>query len=306
MPCTVKFNYPQLMGWWVSNGGSIAAAPIAAAVAMAESGGCVDAVSPRNSNGTTDAGLWQINSIHATNAQMVDPVANVKMAISLSGNGTSWTPWSTYNSGAYQRYLAGGQPSYTFPAGLKAGATLTGFSPWNNLLGPFGGIGPFSGLNPVSGLSDTARSIAGLVQAILKPIEYADAAALWLSNPRNWGRVVMVGAGVLIIGEGLHMLTGVTPSPVRIVTSSAGQVTPTVKAVRTVRVAQAVGAERRATTVTQHEQRRRTTQHAHEQRRRTAEHATEQKITAAEGTAAARRYGGAPSRRYNPDDEEPF
>lgn len=300
MACTIKLSYTQLMGWWISHGGNATAAPIAAAIAMAESGGCVDATHV-NSNGSTDAGLWQVNSINAPPAQMVDPVANVQEAIKLSNNGTRWTPWSTFNSGAYQKYLTGGTPSSSFPAGLTPGATLTGFN-IGSLLGPLGDGLP--NISAPSSFGDIAKSLTGLLAAIMKPIEYANAASLWLSQPKNWLRIVEVVAGVVVLAEGLHMLTGATPSPTKTVAGAASMAVPEVKATRAAQRTVMVTREKSAATAAAHAQRRRTIEHEHRERRATEEHRTEQEVTRAEGKAAARRYGGAPSRSYGP--EEPF
>lgn len=305
MPCTTKFSYPQLMGWWVAHGGNPAAAPIAAAIAMAESGGCVDAVSPPNRDGTHDAGLWQVNSVNAPNAQMVDPVANVQEAIRLSGNGTTWAPWSTFRSGAYQKYLSGAAPSSSFPAGLTPGATLTGFH-LPKFFDPGAGMyGPLGSISAPSSFGDIAKSVTGLLSAILKPIEYADAAALWLQQPRNWLRIIEVVGGLLVVAEGLHMLTGATPSPTKAVAGAASAAVPEVKATRAAQRTVMATREKRATTAAAHAERRRTVEHQHRQRRATEEHHTEQEVTRAEAKAAARRYAGHPSRSVRPEDREP-
>jgi LysM repeat protein len=80
---------------WDSAGGNPADAVMAAEIAMAESGGNPNAISP-----TDDYGLWQINASNGSLATL-NPYANAKSAIILSGNGTNWGPWTTYTSGAY-------------------------------------------------------------------------------------------------------------------------------------------------------------------------------------------------------------
>jgi LysM repeat protein len=80
---------------WEQAGGSPAHALMAAEIAMAESGGNPNAVSPTN-----DFGLWQINGSNGALATL-NPLQNAKSAIVLSGNGTNWGPWTTYHSGAY-------------------------------------------------------------------------------------------------------------------------------------------------------------------------------------------------------------
>jgi LysM repeat protein len=80
---------------WEQAGGSSANAFMAAEIAMAESGGNPNAISPTN-----DFGLWQINGSNGALATL-NPLQNAKSAIALSGNGTNWGPWTTYHSGAY-------------------------------------------------------------------------------------------------------------------------------------------------------------------------------------------------------------
>lgn len=87
----------------------------AVAVALAESGGNTrahNATPPDNSYG-----LWQINMLGAmgperreqyhldSNSELFDADANAKVANSLSQDGKSWTPWSTYTNGAYRDHL---------------------------------------------------------------------------------------------------------------------------------------------------------------------------------------------------------
>lgn len=81
---------------WTSVGGNPGSAFIAAEIAMAESGGYPYALSPTN-----DYGLWQINGSHGPGEATFNPVGNARAAIAISGNGTDWTPWTTYVTGAY-------------------------------------------------------------------------------------------------------------------------------------------------------------------------------------------------------------
>lgn len=78
---------------------------LAAAVAMAESGGDQAAVNA-NDDGSVDRSLWQINSIHGFDpVRLFDADYNADAAYSVSGGGTDWTPWVTFNSGAYLDFL---------------------------------------------------------------------------------------------------------------------------------------------------------------------------------------------------------
>jgi hypothetical protein len=60
-----------------------------------------------NTNGTIDRGWLQINSIHVdagklTVADCFDARKSAEFAFKLSNGGTKFTPWSTFNSGAYK------------------------------------------------------------------------------------------------------------------------------------------------------------------------------------------------------------
>jgi LysM repeat protein len=80
---------------WKDAGGSAGEARMAASIAMAESGGNQYAHSPTN-----DYGYWQINGSWGALATY-DALGNARAAIHISGNGTNWSPWTTYTSGAY-------------------------------------------------------------------------------------------------------------------------------------------------------------------------------------------------------------
>jgi LysM repeat protein len=82
---------------WEAAGGSRGEAFMAAEIAMAESGGRQYAHSPTN-----DFGYWQINGVHGPSMATYDPIGNAKAAISISGNGSHWSAWTTYTSGAYR------------------------------------------------------------------------------------------------------------------------------------------------------------------------------------------------------------
>lgn len=76
---------------------------IAIAVAMAESGGDTEATHVNTWDGSTDYGLWQINSIHSqllAGKHWMDPAVNASMAYEI-WKGSGWRAWSTYTNGAY-------------------------------------------------------------------------------------------------------------------------------------------------------------------------------------------------------------
>jgi len=89
------YSCAGLEGLWEQAGGNSAHAFMAAEIAMAESGGNPNAVSP-----TDDFGLWQINGSNGSLATL-DALQNARSAITLSDDGSNWGPWTTYHSGAY-------------------------------------------------------------------------------------------------------------------------------------------------------------------------------------------------------------
>jgi len=77
---------------------------IAAAVALAESGGNPKAV---GDNGLS-IGLWQIyTKAHPqyARADLFDPLKNAHAALAISDGGKNWRPWTTFRNGAYKAYL---------------------------------------------------------------------------------------------------------------------------------------------------------------------------------------------------------
>lgn len=93
------------------------------AIAQAESG-LNTLAQGRNTDGSLDRGILQINSrFHAevSDSCAYDPGCAFQQGFRISNGGKSFTPWSTYNNGAYLRYLSsspskgvGGTPWYAF------------------------------------------------------------------------------------------------------------------------------------------------------------------------------------------------
>lgn len=179
----VLYSYAQLEGIWCQAGGAPAAAPIAAAIAMAESGGNTAATN-NDSNGTVDRGLWQINSVHGSQSTY-DVMGNARAAIAISNNGSNWSPWTTYTNGAYQQYLQTNVPAdMSAPinatnAAANNNATLTSqapggpYDPLNWAPDAFGWFGqifnlPQSAANAVD--KSIATAIQGAILSILNPI----------------------------------------------------------------------------------------------------------------------------------------
>lgn len=199
----MAYTAGQLEQLWIQNGGNPASAQTAAAVALAESSGD-PAATNHNSNGTIDRGLWQINSIHGAQSTN-DVVANVRAAIAISNNGANWQPWTTYVSGAYQRFLASVPKLNTIGGPGSAGVNL-------------------SGVPGVSGVQAAAQAANNL--NLPNPLSGIDAIAALLTSLDFWKRLGEVIAGLILVAMGLRSLTGGSVDPIEVATSAAAKVRP--------------------------------------------------------------------------------
>ncbi len=121
-PSFPAYTWAQLAELWIGEGGDPKQANTAAAVALAESGGRLNALDntaypdkpdyhpvAAGNSPEFSVGLWQINwVVHRTYSvdQLFGAADNARAAIAVSDDGRAWGAWSTYNSGAYRRYLA--------------------------------------------------------------------------------------------------------------------------------------------------------------------------------------------------------
>ena len=118
VPGSVKgdFNLLQLSALALYVGCSPAEAPIAAAIAAAESGGNPGAQGDISlMDGTWDwsQGLWQIRGLRSERGTgglrdslaNANPEKNARAMYTISSGCHDWSPWSTYTSGAYLNYL---------------------------------------------------------------------------------------------------------------------------------------------------------------------------------------------------------
>lgn len=107
----------QIQAYAAAAGFSGADLATAVAVALAESSGNPTVINPEGSYG-----LWQIYlPMHPEFAgvNLLDPQANAAAAFSVYSKAGGFRPWTTFGSGAYQKYLAavpGADPSLTLPS----------------------------------------------------------------------------------------------------------------------------------------------------------------------------------------------
>lgn len=237
-----NYTYAQLMSLWIQAGGSKLNAAMAAAIAMAESGGNPSSTDD-DSNGTADRGLWQINSSHGS-LSSYDPLTNARAAVQLSNNGTTWRPWCTaYSDGACGTqggtYLGAGSPFMKFLGNAGLGSALntasnttpntgssqyasfptTQDSSWYNWIIPLGVGGATGGVTggtvgnqnvfglPLGGISNTIESgIAGAIMDVLKPVGRVLLYTLYVV-----GGTAMVGMGVWYMVKDLGATQALVP-----------------------------------------------------------------------------------------------
>jgi hypothetical protein len=113
----VALTYAQLEGVWIAAGGDPSAASTMAAIAYPESGANPGSVQQGQPYSTTGWGLWQItpgNSIPAAGIDnaLLNPLNNAKAAVAkynaAKKRGNGFSPWTTYTSGKYLRYVQNG------------------------------------------------------------------------------------------------------------------------------------------------------------------------------------------------------
>lgn len=181
-----KYSYSQIQQIWIQYGGSRATAPLAAAVAMAESSGDSMSISPPNHDGTVDRGLWQINSKWWPQYSTTDLATNARGAIKISQNGAHWGDWTTYNTGAYKEFLTGS--ANTSPVG---GSTPVGTGTDASWYDPFG-------LGDKAGDAITDGIEAGLTAAFKAVIGPLVKWAFWLGETAIGFAALFLGAQLLV------------------------------------------------------------------------------------------------------------
>ena len=146
------YSYAQLETLWIEAGGPKALAPVAAAIGEAESGGNSDALNPNDNGGRQSSfGIWQIsNGTHTPpSPNWANPAVNAQLAVGKwKGAGQSFSPWGTYDSGAYRAFLSGStSPDPNVPGSPTAVAAQTGAAGSSDCLvpNPLGiSLGPLS------------------------------------------------------------------------------------------------------------------------------------------------------------------
>lgn len=203
MPSSAGLGVPltieQLEALWISQGGSPDTAPVAASVAMAESSGRRDAVSP-NPDGGQNVGVWQLDTkgkgAGYTISQLQDPATNARAAVKGSANGQDWGAWSTFTTGRYTPFLPQAQSSVsTVQKDLKS--ILKGIETGIHIVAP---------VTDLPGVIGQVLQLPGQIIDFLTVLEQPVKAMMWLVNPANWARIMAGIIGFFLLGAGLITL----------------------------------------------------------------------------------------------------
>jgi hypothetical protein len=180
---TVRYSFSQLEALWIDAGGSKATAPLAAAIAEAESGGNPLAAYPGTTvapgqGSTTDAtGLWQILGLpqgNFTAAELTIPIDNARMAVAkYQQAGNSFSPWQTYTEGTYSIPSPVPAPASSVP-GADAQGGVGG--PATPTAAGAGGTASTGGSAPTAtqslGVSSIVSGASGLLKDVATVLDY--------------------------------------------------------------------------------------------------------------------------------------
>jgi hypothetical protein len=158
-------------------------------IVMAESGGNAVAHNTNAGTGDNSYGLAQINMLGnlgparlaqyglSSADQLFDPLTNLKVAYKMSGGGTHFGDWSTYNSGAYLKQAPGGTITNAGSAGggvatanADGSVAPVALTPAQKKLALENGIGVFASL--INSTPELKNLLTNAIQKGLSPEEF--------------------------------------------------------------------------------------------------------------------------------------
>lgn len=188
----------------------------AVAVALAESGGDTTATN-RNNNGTTDYGLWQINTVHGDllkSGNWQNPIDNAKMAMAVYKK-QGWTAWYAYKPlgggiGPYAKFQGRAMLAAGNPANIQ---NVDWYPDW--LPGP--DTPSLPGPSDIPGISHILEllqkiwdAVQGLVSGTKTLVEFVGELGkgiVWLADSDNWKRTGMFVGGMALFLIGIARMT---------------------------------------------------------------------------------------------------
>jgi hypothetical protein len=177
-------------------------AKIAAAIAMAESGGNPNSHNNNASTGDDSYGLWQINMLGSlgptrrtlyglkANTDLFNPATNAKVMSAMSSQGKNFSPWTTYTRGTYKQFLSNA-------------VSVVDVNPGDVLGGALGGA--LGGFLPDAATNTLGTSLLSF-DALTKATGALVNTAKWVSDSKNWIRVLFVVGGGILVYAGIETL----------------------------------------------------------------------------------------------------
>lgn len=182
------YSKGQLEALWEQAGGSKAVAKVAAAIALAESGGNPAA---RNPEGPEHAeGLWQIKG-QLVGGNILDPQVNARNAVAKYRAAGGFSPWTTYTSGAYKSHLSSSEPAELIP-GENSIPIIGGIG---KKLTEFGEAAGHGASKPFEEAESAVSTTAGFVKALTEP-------STWLRLAEGVGGIVLFMVGLKTLTKG--------------------------------------------------------------------------------------------------------
>lgn len=197
-------------------------AKVAAAIAMAESGGDPNVHNTNKSTGDDSYGLWQINMLGdmgpkrrkqfgiLADGQLIDPTENAKAMASLSQQGRDFSPWTTYTTSdptrSYKRFMG------NTVADTGKDYNQSNFQRWTGI--------------------DTTPDLSNPLTTINNALSKTGA---WVSDSHNWIRVAFVaGGGVLVLGALIVIIGDTKAGQLAMSLTPPGKATQVAKTVKKV------------------------------------------------------------------------
>jgi hypothetical protein len=185
---TTKYGKSELEALWVKAGGPKAEARVAAAIALAESGGVPTAKNPEGPEHAE--GLWQIKG-QLVSGNPFNPEVSAANAVAKWKDAKGFSPWTTFTGGEYKKFL-----------GTEGSATPSG-----TIL-----AGPLSPL--LEGVEAGAKAAGGSLH-IPNPFGEIETAGQFfkaITEPSTWLRIAEGLGGGILFFVGLKTLTKGSPA----------------------------------------------------------------------------------------------
>ena len=225
------YSAAQLAALWTANGGPASQASYAASVSAAENGSGNPSSTNVNKDGTTDFGLWQINSSNfaglsqalgtpVNSSTITDPNLNARAAVALATTNTGgtrgWLNWSTVANNV--NGLGASNPTYAQSAvGTNPSDPFT----TTTLLSNF--FSNALGAPATSSLPSGSQQVTTATQAVSDAGGIGSAVTGAVSTVQGWGWTVgFFVLGVVIILGGF-MLAAANNSSVQTAVKTAAK-----------------------------------------------------------------------------------